>query len=72
MASRFDRKVADAMALEHRLIEEGRHMDAQIVSRLRRGALSVRGTLKILHRDNMELRQRLGMPSFLDDRRQDG
>ena len=67
MGDRFDRKVDEAKALEGRLIEAGQHADAQVVSRLRRAALSARGTLKVVHRDYQELRREYGLPCFADD-----
>lgn len=55
-----------AKALEARMQSEGRHADAEIVKCLRLSASVAQVTLQQLHRDNMALRQRLGLPSFSD------
>ncbi len=51
----------EAKALEQRLIAEGRNRDAQIVMRLRKVAAGTSGTLKTVHKDNMELRRQLAL-----------
>lgn len=56
-----------AKDLEAKLMTEGRHMDAEVIRGLRISARSAHTTLKVIHRDNMELRQKLGLPSFLDE-----
>ncbi len=59
MSNKFERKISEAKDLEDRLNDEGRHLDAQIVKRLRLAAISSNGTLKVIHRDNRELREKL-------------
>lgn len=66
--SRVERRMNDARKLEAELRLEGRHFEADIVQGLRKSLATATATLKVLHRDNMALRQRLGLPSFLDDR----
>lgn len=66
MGERFDRHIEDAKSLEAKLKATGRHPEAEVVRTLRMSALGVRSTLKTIHHDNMVLRQRLGLPSFLD------
>ncbi|MEM8822056.1 MAG: hypothetical protein AAGF30_00450 [Pseudomonadota bacterium] len=56
----------DAKALERRLEAEDRLDDANLIAALRRSAQSAQSALKVIHRDNMELRQTLGLPSFVD------
>jgi len=68
MSRRADKKAQEAKSLEGRLIQEGRHMDAQVIARIRKAAASASATCKMLHDDNMALRQQLGLPSFLDSR----
>lgn len=59
--------MAEAKKVEDRLRDEGRHSEADTITRLRRSLSSATGTLKVLHRDNMKLRKDLGLPSFLDE-----
>lgn len=68
MASRSEQNRQRAKDLEDRLKNEGRFADAQIVAKVRKTASSAIGTCKLLHRDNMELRQKLGLPSYLDEK----
>lgn len=68
MTPRFEKRKADARAVEDRTRAEGRHMDADVIRRLRVSASAAQGTLKTIHRDNMALRQQLGLPSFLDEK----
>lgn len=60
--SRMEPRLAAAKALEGRLRAEGRHDDAERVAALRRSAIAARETCRALHRDNMDLRRRLGEP----------
>lgn len=59
MPDRFDKKIIEAKALEERLIADGRHLDAQIVGRLRKAARATHNTLRLVHQDNMELTVRI-------------
>ncbi|MFB9149565.1 hypothetical protein [Roseovarius ramblicola] len=53
-----------ARRVESRLKAEGRHFEAEAVARIRRGYAAAQGTAIVLHRDNMDLRQMLGLPPF--------
>ncbi|MEM0936755.1 MAG: hypothetical protein AAGJ91_12735 [Pseudomonadota bacterium] len=64
---RSERKIELAKELEGRLKKEGRHGDALVVGDARRALVAARRAALDLHADNMELRQRLGLPSYLDD-----
>jgi hypothetical protein len=59
LSARVKRICGSAKGLEDRLNAIGLHLDAQRVSRLRRGYITATNTLKTLHRDNMELRNKL-------------
>ncbi|PSL17602.1 hypothetical protein [Shimia abyssi] len=65
MPDRFDKKIIDAKALEERLVADGCHLDAQIVGRLRKAARATHNTLRLAHRDNMELREKIKKIEFL-------
>ena len=54
---------SDAKHVEEELNLMGEHLHAQRVARLRKGYASAIATMKTLHRDNMELRNRLGLPN---------
>lgn len=64
--ARFQEKADAARKLEERLIAEGRQSDAQIVAKLRRSGSSAWETLKRVHRDNVQLRRQLGLPTFAE------
>ena len=64
--ARTQRKIDEAKAVESLLCEIGEHEAARRVAAVRKGYLTAIKTLRTLHRDNMELRQELGLPSFLD------
>ena len=66
MAQAPERRAELAMQLRDRLRASGDNEGARVLDDLLRGYSTARVTLKVLHRDNMELRQRLGLPSFLD------
>jgi len=66
MTSRMDRRLEAAKELERRLLTQSRFEDAQIISSLRQSAISARTTCQTLHRDNMVLRRKLGLPAFAD------
>lgn len=66
MSFRSDRVRAEAQHVERELRAIGENNLADKVMRLRHSHIVATNTLRTLHRDNMELRQRLGMPSFLD------
>ena len=68
MGARFAQRAVEAKEVEDTLRGEGRHMEADRIKRLRLSGSGIQGTLKTLHRDNMELRKRLGLPSFLDEK----
>lgn len=59
LPDRFDKKIIEAKALEERLIAENRHLDAQIIGRLRKAARATHNTLKLVHQDNMQLAERI-------------
>lgn len=62
----FKEKADAAKALEALLKAEGRHADARIVERLRRSGQTAWSTLKVVHREYVALRQRLGLPTLQD------
>jgi hypothetical protein len=64
---RSDKVISDAKHVESELKSIGEHSHAQRIARLRKGYSTALSTLRTIHRDNMKLRQKLGMPSFLDD-----
>lgn len=64
MSRKADKVKREAQEVESRLRAAGWHMDAETVARLRKGYAAARATAKVLHRDNMDLRNRLGLPSF--------
>jgi len=66
--SRTERTIAEVKHVEDELRGIGENIHADRVARLRRGYAQAISTLKTLHKDNMELRKRLGLPSFLDDK----
>jgi len=66
--ARYQEKAEAAKALEELLKAEGRHADALIVQRLRRSGQSAWSTLKVVHRDNVDLRRQLGLPTFNESR----
>ncbi|MCE6958310.1 hypothetical protein LAZ40_04470 [Cereibacter sphaeroides] len=66
MAKRSEKHSEAARQVEEALRREGRHFEADAIGRLRRSLSAALGTMGVLHRDNMELRQRLGLPSLLD------
>lgn len=57
--SRPERRMAEAKKLEDRLKSRGEHMHAQTVKDLRLSLSAARSTLSALHRENMELREKL-------------
>lgn len=59
MASHMEIIIQEAKEVEQTLKDEGRHHEAQCIMRLRRSAQTARSTLKTLHRDNMELRDKI-------------
>lgn len=63
---RSERARHEAKQVEQELRKSGLHRMANVVLNIRRSQESAVATLKVLHRDNMELRKRLGLPSFLD------
>lgn len=67
MSKRSDRNIAAARKVEDALRAEGRHFEADAVSRLRRSLSAAVTTLEVLHRDNMDLRRRLDVLLRLDD-----
>lgn len=66
---RSDSRTAKARELRDRMRADGFNADAEVIDGVLRSFAATRSTLKTLHRDNMELRQRLGLPSFLDQSR---
>ena len=56
----------EAKHVEAELRAIGEHEHADRIRRLRAGYTSAISTLKALHSDNMMLRSQLGLPSFLD------
>lgn len=59
-----------AKLVEEKLRSQGKHYEADQIKRLRKALAGATGTLKILHRDNMKLRKKLGLQSFLDEKTQ--
>jgi hypothetical protein len=64
---RLERRMEAAKQLEQTLSDKGLCQYANVIRDLRLSARSVQSTLKTVHRDNMKLRQQLGLPSFLDE-----
>lgn len=59
--AQFEKKAEKAKELEAVLEDEGRYRDAAVVRALRLSAAAMQGVTKQLHKDNMELREKLGM-----------
>lgn len=66
MSGRSERIKREAMHVESELRAIGENSMADKVQRLRKSHAVATATLRTLHRDNMELRKQLGLPSFLD------
>lgn len=61
-----EKRVAAAKALAGNLRSMGMIEEAQIIDDLRRSCVSACGTLKVLHRDNVEMRRKLGLKTFAE------
>ena len=64
--ARFAKLKEEAKHVETELRAMGKHEYADRIRRLRVSHASTINTLKTLHSDNMKLRSQLGLPSFLD------
>lgn len=64
---RSDTVKKEAKELEDKLISEQRHMDAGRIRRLRLGYAAALSTLRLLYKDNMELRIKLGLPTYPEE-----
>jgi hypothetical protein len=62
--SRSKTRIDAARAMRDRLREAGNHRDALTIDDVLRTLRSTQATLKVIHRDNMELRRQLGLPAF--------
>lgn len=59
MSTRPDRRLEAARKLRDRLREQGQHADAEVVDAVCRSFTTMRKSMKLLYRDNEELRASL-------------